>query len=124
MGSIQYSLVFVPGLFVGRLFDMGHFRLPFTIANVVLIVATFLIAECNAFWQVVLCQGILVGVACGTMFSPLLAVLSHWFKRRQGLAFGLLAVGSSVGGTLFPILVRALLPSVGYAFQLNCLSLC
>jgi MFS transporter, MCT family, solute carrier family 16 (monocarboxylic acid transporters), member 10 len=105
--------VFVPGLFIGRLFDRGYFRAPFMIANALLVLATFLVAECKAFWQVVLCQGILTGFAAGTMFSPLLAVLSHWFRKRRGLAFGLLAVGSSIGGTLVPILVRALIPAVG-----------
>ncbi|PVF94022.1 MFS general substrate transporter [Serendipita vermifera] len=121
VGSIQYSLVFVPGLFVGRLFDRGYFRAPFMIANALLVLATFLVAECNAFWQVVLCQGILTGFAAGTMFSPLLAVISHWFRKRRGLAFGLLAVGSSIGGTLVPILVRALIPAVGFEWTMRSL---
>ena len=86
------------------------------LANAVLILATFLVAECTAFWQIVLCQGILTGFACGIMFSPLLAAISHWFNKRRQLAFGLLAVGSSIGGTVVPLLVRALLPAVGYAF--------
>jgi MFS family permease len=114
IGSIQYSLVFVPGIFVGRLFDRGYFRLPFMLANGALILATFLVAECTAFWQVILCQGILTGITCGIMFSPLLALVSHWFVKRRQFAFGLVAVGSSIGGAVVPILVRSLLPAVGY----------
>lgn len=87
--------------------------MPFMTANAVLVLATFLVAECVAFWQIILCQGILTGISCGTMFSPLIALVSHWFDKRRQFAFGLIAVGSSVGGTVVPIMVRALLPAVG-----------
>jgi MFS transporter, MCT family, solute carrier family 16 (monocarboxylic acid transporters), member 10 len=113
IGSTQYFFIFAPGIFIGKLFDRGYFRLPFMLANTVLILATFLVAECTAFWQVVLCHGILTGVACGVMFSPIFALTSQWFDKRRQLVFGLISIGSSVGGTVVPILVRALLPAVG-----------
>jgi MCP family monocarboxylic acid transporter-like MFS transporter 10 len=104
----------MPGIFVGRLFDSGYFHLPFMLANIVLILATFLVAECTEFWQIVLCQGVFTGAACGTMFSPVLPVASQWFDKRRQLVFGVMSVGSSIGGTVLPVLVRALLPAVGY----------
>jgi MCP family monocarboxylic acid transporter-like MFS transporter 10 len=36
-------------------------------------------------------------------------------RRRRSLAFGVSAIGSSVGGTIFPILARSLEKSLGYA---------
>jgi MCP family monocarboxylic acid transporter-like MFS transporter 10 len=114
IGSLQYSLIFAPGILVGRLFDSGHFRVPFMLANTVLIVATFLVAECTAFWQIVLCQGILTGVSCGIMCCPVIALASQWFDKRRQLVFGLISIGSSIGGTVVPVLVRTLLPAVGY----------
>jgi MFS transporter, MCT family, solute carrier family 16 (monocarboxylic acid transporters), member 10 len=104
----------MPGIFMGRLFDRGYFQLPFMLANTVLILATFLVAECTAFWQIILCQGILTGIACGIMFSPVIPVASQWFDKRRQLVFGVMSVGSSIGGTVLPVLVRALLPAVGY----------
>ena len=59
----QYSLVFFPGLVVGRLFDLGYFRLVFLICSGILVGATFLAAQCTQYWQILLCQGILVGVS-------------------------------------------------------------
>lgn len=50
------------GLFTGRLFDLGHFRLPMFIFSVTLVASTFLIAECTQYWHFVLCQGIALGV--------------------------------------------------------------
>ena len=58
----QYALVFIPGLVTGRLFDMGHFRIPLALATAFLIVATFLVAQCKEYWQFLLCQGFAVGV--------------------------------------------------------------
>ena len=59
---IQYSLTFLPGLVVGRLFDLGYFRSIFFCSSVLLVVATFLIAQCTQYWQFLLCQGFAIGV--------------------------------------------------------------
>ena len=40
-------------------------------------------------------------------------VVAHWFDKRSGLAYGIVALGSSVGGTAFPIAARYLMPLVG-----------
>ena len=43
---------------------------------------------------------------------------AHWFKKRIGAALGIMALGSSCGGTLYPIVVRNLMQSVGYVSPL------
>ena len=58
----QYSLTFVPGLVVGRLFDLGYMRIPLLISSSVIVLATFLTAQCQTYWQFLLCQGIAIGV--------------------------------------------------------------
>ena len=105
-------------------------------SSALLVIATFLVAECTQYWQFLLCQGLAVGAShlstlsfnqatnliffkkykqlgCGGIFSPTTAVIAHWFKKRRGLAMGYVAAGSSVGGTLFPILAKSLIPMVG-----------
>ena len=42
--------------------------------------------------------------------SPSLMLLSRWFVRYRGLAFGILMMASSVGGAAFPWLVNYFLP--------------
>ncbi|KAF4615050.1 hypothetical protein D9613_002448 [Agrocybe pediades] len=56
----DYALVFLPGLVVGRLFDIGHNKSIFITSSIILVVATFLVAECNKYWHFLLCQGIVV----------------------------------------------------------------
>ncbi|KAJ7197764.1 major facilitator superfamily domain-containing protein [Mycena pura] len=123
IGSIQYSLVLMPGLITGRLFDLGYFKIPYLAASILLVVFTLLVAQCTQYWQFILCQGIATGLMCGTIFGPTLSVVGHWFHRRRGLALGLSAVGSSIGGTVFPIATHKLIPLVGFQWTMRILAL-
>ncbi|KAH7875005.1 major facilitator superfamily domain-containing protein [Lentinula edodes] len=122
IGSLQVCLVFLPGLISGRLFDLGIFKLPFVAASALLVTSTFLVAECTQYWQFVLCQGLATGLGVGMVFGPSLSVLGHWFKRKRGAAMGLTTLGSSVGGTVFPIATRTLIPAVGFPWTMRILA--
>ncbi|KZT55000.1 MFS general substrate transporter [Calocera cornea HHB12733] len=119
IGSLQYSLTFLPGLFTGRLFDLGYFHIPLGIASAVLVVSSFIVAECTQYWHFVLAQGIVVGLGSGCVFGPTMAVVSHWWHKKRSMAFGIVAIGSSLGGTLLPIAVSKLLPLVGFPWTMR-----
>ncbi|TFK36466.1 MFS general substrate transporter [Crucibulum laeve] len=119
IGSIQYSLIFLPGLLVGRLFDLGYFRSIFLISSAIVVASTFLVAQCTQYWHFLLCQGFAVGIGCGFIFGPTTAVIAHWFKKRRGLAMGVIAMGSSIGGTVLPIAVKNLIPLVGFPWTMR-----
>ncbi|KAF9001736.1 major facilitator superfamily domain-containing protein [Cyathus striatus] len=119
IGSVQYSLVFFPGQISGRFFDLGYFRIPFFIGSVILVVATFLVAHCTKYWHFLLCQGFAIGISCGICFGPTLGIVGHWFKKKRGFALGLTAVGSSIGGTVFPIAARLLIDRVGFPWTMR-----
>ncbi|CAE6427454.1 unnamed protein product [Rhizoctonia solani] len=99
------------GLIVGRLFDMGYFRIPQVTASVVLVGGTFLTAECKEYWQFLICQGVGVGFASG--------FLKPGLQKRRGLAFGVIASGASIGGTVIPITVRKLIPLIGFQWAMR-----
>ncbi|TDL27329.1 MFS general substrate transporter [Rickenella mellea] len=121
IGSIQYSLTFFPALLVGRLFDLGWFRAPLLSASCTMVAATFLTAECKAYWHFLLCQGIAIGLCSGVIYGPCLGVLSHWFKGRLSTVLGVVAGGSSIGGTLFPIVFRNLVVKIGFPWTMRVL---
>ena len=54
--------MFTPGVLVGRLFDLGHFRLPYFVGSMGIVTTTLLVAECKQYWQFLLVQGVLFGV--------------------------------------------------------------
>ncbi|KXN87188.1 ATP-dependent RNA helicase eIF4A [Leucoagaricus sp. SymC.cos] len=115
----KYALVFLPGQITGRMFDLGYLKVPFLIGTLVLILATFLVAECHEYWHFLLCQGFAIGATCGVCFGPTLSVIGHWFKKRRGIALGLTATGSSVGGTVLPIAARNLVNIVGFPWTMR-----
>ncbi|OCH88814.1 MFS general substrate transporter [Obba rivulosa] len=119
IGSVQYALVFIPGLVFGRLFDMGIFKGPLIASSALLVAATFLTAQCTQYWQFILCQGIAVGLGCGMIFGPIVGTIPHWFKKKLGVALGLMAVGSSIGGCVFPIAVQNLINLVGFQWTMR-----
>ncbi|RPD66586.1 MFS general substrate transporter [Lentinus tigrinus ALCF2SS1-7] len=119
IGSIQYALIFIPGLVVGRIFDMGYTKLPLSAASALLVAATFLTAQCSEYWQFLLCQGIAMGISAGVIFGIIMGCPAHWFKHRLGMALGIMALGSSCGGTLFPIIIRNLINAVGFQWTMR-----
>jgi MFS family permease len=66
---------------------------------------------------------VLQGLGNGMQFTPAVALMSTYFARRRSLAIGLAASGSSVGGVVYPLLVRQLLPRVGFAWTLRAVAL-
>jgi MCP family monocarboxylic acid transporter-like MFS transporter 10 len=109
----------MPSLVAGRLFDIGYFRLPIAVFSVIMVLATFLIAECTKYWHFLLCQGLAVGLSCGIIFGPTISIVSHWFKRKRSTALGIVACGSSLGGTIFPIAFNNLVQEVGFKWTMR-----
>ncbi|KAJ7573727.1 MFS general substrate transporter [Mycena floridula] len=66
-----------------------------------------------------ICQGIIVGFSCSTIYGPSMACISQWWNQRLGLIMGILSVGTSAGGTMFPIVARLLIPAVGFKWTMR-----
>ncbi|KAF3941719.1 hypothetical protein ABW19_dt0206988 [Dactylella cylindrospora] len=115
IGSIQAFLLLFVGFFTGRLYDGGHFRVIMVIGTVLMWAGLFATGFCDmTYWKILLCQGVITGTGMGFLFTPSVAIVSTYFYKRRALANGFVASGSSVGGILFPILTRKLIPKVGY----------
>jgi len=75
----------------------------------------------HEYWQVLLAQAFCIGVGTGALFIPSIAILSTYYSTRIGLAIGIAASGSSLGGVLYPIVFHNLLPRVGFAWTTRAL---
>ncbi|KAG1741426.1 MFS general substrate transporter [Suillus paluster] len=119
IGSTQYALIYLPALATGRLFDLGYFKIPCFTCSCVIVVCTFLIAECTQYWQFFLVQGLVFGMCCGIIVGPALVVVSHWFHKKRGLALSLTAIGASCGSTVFPVTAQKLIPLIGFKWTVR-----
>ncbi|KAM5257029.1 monocarboxylate transporter 10 [Ctenodactylus gundi] len=60
-----------------------------------------------------LTYGIIFACGCSFAYQPSLVILGHYFKKRLGLVNGVVTAGSSVFTILLPLLLRALIYSLG-----------
>lgn len=116
IGSIQTWLTFAISAFSGRLLDAGFFLPTFVIGAVLQLLGIFLMSVSRTYWHLMLTQGVLTGLGGGIFFTPSLALVATYFDRRRGLAVGLATTGNSAGGMVYPLIVRQLLPKVGFAW--------
>ncbi|KAM4062281.1 major facilitator superfamily protein [Hirsutella rhossiliensis] len=123
IGSLNVFLIFFVGTLTGRLVDAGHFRPVFLAGTALLALGVVSVSVCTAYWHLMLAQGLCLGLAHGCLFCPALAVLAAYFDRRRALVLGIAACGSSTGGLVFPVMVRQLLPAVGFAWTVRAIGL-
>ena len=116
IGTLQAALALIIGAFSGPLFDKGYLRIVLLIAGTTLIFAQMMLSLATEYYQIMLAQGLLIGLCCGLLYVPSLAMIPLYFRKRRGLALGLGAGGGSVGGVLYPIIFRLLVNHVGFGW--------
>lgn len=92
----------------------------------------------SSYYQIILAQGILVGVGSGCLFVPSVAIMATYFTTKRALMTGITAAGGSIGtiipllppplinhsltttspsgGVIFPIVFRKLQPTLGFGW--------
>ena len=119
VGSVQIFLLFSVGTFSGRATDYGLFRMTFLLGSTLQLIGVFMTSLCTKYWQLFLAQGICTGLGNGLIFCPALALLSTYFTKKRALAIGIAASGSATGGVIFPVVVRQLLPKIGFPWTIR-----
>ncbi|MCB1417971.1 MAG: MFS transporter, partial [Notoacmeibacter sp.] len=101
-------------LMMGRLIDRHGTALPLALAAATLGSGFILTGLAPALWMVTILQGLLIGVASGAAFAPLLADISHWFFRRRGIAVACVASGNYIAGAFWPLVMQPLMAAGGW----------
>ncbi|KAH8895295.1 MFS general substrate transporter [Thozetella sp. PMI_491] len=116
IGSLQACLMLLLGPIAGPLFDAGYFRETLVVGLFLITFGMFMTSLCSTFWQVLLAQGICVGLGMGLTFLPSAAIQSQYFKKKLAFAVGVAGTGSPVGGIIFPIIFSRLEPRIGFGW--------
>ena len=102
IGSIQtFTLMFV-GVLSGRLLDAGYLRTQLCAGIFFEVLGMMLASVSTHYWQILVSQGIFVGLGAGLLYLPSVAVPAQYFSSKIMLATGLVATGSSMGTSPFP----------------------
>ncbi|CAK9785075.1 unnamed protein product [Cutaneotrichosporon oleaginosum] len=119
IGSIQLFLLFSGGLFSGRLFDAFGAHALLIPGSILFALSLMLTSLCTEYYQFMLCQGVLFGLASALIFNTIVAVPSHWFARKRALAMGVVFTGSGLGGTIWPIAIARMIPKLGFPWTMR-----
>jgi MFS family permease len=89
------------GALTGPIYDAGYFRALLSVGSFLVVFGFMMLSLASTYWQVILAQGICVGLGAGCLFVPSVAILSTYFSTRVATAMGLAAAGSSLGKLFF-----------------------
>ncbi|CAG8018758.1 unnamed protein product [Penicillium olsonii] len=121
IGSLQSFLLMMIGVITGPLFDAGYFTALTSFAAFLLPFGLMMTSLATKYWQLILSQGVCIGLAAGCLFVPSVAILPQYFRAKRGLANGFAASGSSIGGVVYPIMFDQLQKKVGFAWATRAL---
>ncbi|KAJ5551578.1 hypothetical protein N7535_000477 [Penicillium sp. DV-2018c] len=116
-------LTFFCGVQIGPIFDARGPRLLVFIGSVFEMAMIILVGFCTQYWHFMLVIGVLGGVGASLIFTPAISAVGHYFYEKRGMATGIASTGGSVGAILFPLILEALFPKIGFAWATRVVAL-
>ncbi|POS68933.1 major facilitator superfamily transporter [Diaporthe helianthi] len=115
------------GFIAGPVFDNGHLILLLRIGSILILVGMIMQGLSSEYWHLFLSQGICMGIGMGLLAVPSVAIPSAWFttaisfgkyevSNKLPLANGIVVSASGFGGVIYPIMIRSLIPKIGFKF--------
>ncbi|KAB5523886.1 major facilitator superfamily domain-containing protein [Coniochaeta sp. 2T2.1] len=121
--SLYLFFVFFIGIQVGPIFDAYGPRYLVAIGSILMVASLLLLGFCTKYYQILLCYSLMGGLGGALLNSPSYGCIAHFFNARRGLATGIATTSGGVGGIIFPLILKALLPKLGFAWSIRILGL-
>ncbi|KAJ3276990.1 hypothetical protein HDV01_000042 [Terramyces sp. JEL0728] len=97
----------------GNLVDKFGHRAVGIIGGLLYMVSLILASLSTSYWQLLLTQGVMLGLSISIAYFPALTIVSQWFDKKKGLATGIAVGGSGVGGLILSPLTNWMISSFG-----------
>lgn len=121
--SVYVFLTFFGGIQFGPITDAKGPRFLVLTGSILTIVVLIVVGFCQEYWHFMLVLGVLNGIATSLIFTPAISSVGHFFLRLRGHATGLATTGGSLGGVVFPLMLQALFPKIGFAWATRAMAL-
>lgn len=119
IGSIQAFLMLIVGVLCGRALDAGYYWPDIILGVFFEVFGMFMTSIATQYWQIMLAQGVCVGIGAGMAFMPSVAIVGTYFSTRRSTAMGITATGSSIGGIIYPIVLKKLIENLGFRWAVR-----
>jgi MFS family permease len=115
--SLPYTLGMIGfafgGVVLGRLADRHGVMAP-ALAGTVLLAAGYFAAGYSPNIWVLSASYALAGVGTSGTFGPIVSDMSHWFKKRRGIAIGIASCGNYAAGAIWPPIIQYFIEGHGW----------
>lgn len=119
VASLPYTMTMVGfavgNVWLGRIVDRAGIFLPLAGVAVALLIGYVGAAMAPSIWLFALLQAV-IGFGASATFGPLIADMSHWFRKRRGVAVAAAASGNYVAGAIWPLAMQLTLADEGWRF--------
>ncbi|KAJ1956612.1 hypothetical protein EC988_001259, partial [Linderina pennispora] len=115
--------MFFGSVVTGKLTDEFGFRITCLAGAIICGVALILASFTHTVWQLMLTQGIMLGLGASFIFSPSMSIVAQWHVKHRILATGIAVSGGGVGGMVFSEAAHQMMNSIGYRWSLRVLGL-
>ncbi|KAJ4358472.1 uncharacterized protein N0V89_003055 [Didymosphaeria variabile] len=119
ISSLQIFVMFFPGPIVGFFYDNHGPTYLIAVGALFHVFGLMMTSLCTEYYQFILAQGICSPLGLNCIFNAAVSSLPSWFLKKRGLAYGVTAAGSGLGGIIFPIMASHLIPQIGYGWTLR-----
>ncbi|KAF5626191.1 monocarboxylate transporter 2 [Fusarium sp. NRRL 52700] len=126
VGWISGTYLFLSLIFnfqIGSILDRYGPQILGPIAAAFSTVTFLLLAECTQYWHFILCLGLFGSIGSGIGAVTAIGVIGKLFTRRRGLAMGIAVMGTSLGGIIYPMMLRATFGKLGWAWSMRLVAL-
>lgn len=104
------------GAFAGPLYDKGYLRSMLISGSFFIVFGLMMTSISTEYYQVFLAQGVSVGLGCGLLLIPSMAVLAGYFTTKRALVIGIAASGGSMGALIYPIVFKRLQLQISFGW--------
>ncbi|QLG73712.1 hypothetical protein HG535_0F02230 [Zygotorulaspora mrakii] len=119
--SLYLSISFFSCILAGGYFDRNGSRMPLCIGTIAYVGGVMALANCSTVWQFILSFSVLTGTGSGILMTPLVSIVATWFFKKRATATSIATMGGSVGGIIFPVMLRNLYVEVGFQWAIRIL---
>ncbi|KAL6702683.1 hypothetical protein ACN47E_001230 [Coniothyrium glycines] len=117
--SLEIFVMFLPGPIVGWVYDNHGPKQILLFGTFFHVFGLMMTSLCTEYWQFILAQGICSPLGLNCIFQAGTSTIPTWFFKKRGLAFGIMAAGSGLGGIIFPIMASHLIPQIGFGWTMR-----
>ncbi|KAF2844938.1 MFS general substrate transporter [Plenodomus tracheiphilus IPT5] len=123
ISSVQVFIIFGGGIIFGKLFDDYGPHWLLVAGTFLQVFGLLMTAQCTEFYHFFLAQAVCSSIGASCIYYASAGAISTWFLKKRATAFGLAAMGASVGGVFFPIMVTRLIGQVGFPWTMRAVAL-